>query len=76
MLSFIYKLVREFETDHGYRPNLLQISPHHFTNLRLNLPEFNRREEITRFLGMRIIFSREAIHPQVVWSPIAEVESA
>ncbi len=76
MLSFIYRLVREFETEHGYRPNLLQISPQHFTELRLNLPEFSHRDEMTRFLGMRILFSQEAVHPHVVWSSIAEVESA
>lgn len=76
MLSFIYKQVREFETEHGYRPNLLKISPLHFTKLRLNLPEFTQRDEMTRFLGMRIIYTREAIHPHVCWSAIAEVESA
>lgn len=76
MLSFIYRLVREFEAEHGYRPNLLQISPQHFTELRLNLPDFTHRDEMTRFLGMRIIFSREAIHPHVAWTATAEVESA
>lgn len=76
MLSFIYRLVREFETEHGYRPNLLQISPLHFTKLCLNLPEFTQREEMTRFLGMRILFTRDAVHPHVAWSPIAEVKSA
>ena len=76
MLSFIYRLVREFKTEHGYRPNLLQISPQHFTELQRTLPEFTHREEMTRFLGMRILFSREAVHPLVVWSSIAEVDSA
>jgi hypothetical protein len=68
--------VREFETGHGYRPNLLQISPQHFSDLQSSLPEFIQREEMTRFLGMRIIFSQETTHPHVAWIAIAEVESA
>jgi len=76
MLSFIYRLVRKFEAEHGYRPNLLQISPQHFTELQHNLPEFTHRDEMTRFLGMRIIFSREAMHPHVAWTATAEMETA
>ncbi len=76
MLSFIYRLAREFEASHGYRPNLLQLSPQHFTELQRNLPEFTHRHEMTRFLGMRILISAEAMHPHVVWSSIAELESA
>ncbi len=76
MLSFIYRLVRKFESEHGYRPNLLQISPQHFSELQRNLPEYSLRQGMTRFLGMRILISPEVVHPHVVWSSIAEVDSA
>jgi hypothetical protein len=76
MLSFIYRLVKQFESEHGYPPNLLEISPIHFAQLRHSLPMLSQREELRRFLGMRILFSRDAVHPHVAWSAIAEVESA
>lgn len=76
MLGFIYRLVRKFESEHGYRPNLLQISPQHLSELQRNLPEYSHRQEMTRFLGMRIVISREVVHPHVIWSSIAEVDSA
>jgi hypothetical protein len=76
MLSFIYRLVKQFESGHGYRPNLLEISPEHFSLLRQSLPLLSQRDELNRFLGMRILFSRDAVHPRVAWSAVAEVESA
>lgn len=76
MLSFIYRLAREFESEHRYRPNLLIISPQHFTELQRNLPEFPHHQDMTRFLGMRIVISPKAIHPHVAWNPNAEVKSA
>ena len=76
MLSFIYRLVKQFESKHGYPPNLLEISPEHFSLLRQSLPALSQRDELRRFLGMRIIFSLDAVHPRVLWSAVAEVESA
>ena len=76
MLSFIYRLVKQFDASHGYPPNLLEISPEHFSLLKQSLPLLTRRNDMRRFLGMRIIVCRDAIHPRVAWSAIAEVESA
>jgi hypothetical protein len=76
MLSFIYRLVKQYEARHGYPPNLLEISPEHFFLLKQSLPLLAQHNELRRFLGMRILFSRDAVHPHVAWSAIAEVESA
>ena len=76
MLSFIYRLVKQFEASHGYPPNLLQISPEHYSLLKESTPLLSHHEDLRKFLGMRIIFSRDAVHPHVAWSAIAEVATA
>ena len=66
MISFIYQIATHFEQNHGTRPNLLYISPDHYTHLREELAAIESREAVVRLLGMEIIISTEAIHPQVV----------
>jgi hypothetical protein len=76
MLSFIYRLVRDYESSHGYRPNLLVINPRHYQNLRQSVPVLSAPVELTRFLGMRVLLDGECTHPHVSWSAIAERELA
>ena len=76
MLSFIYRLVKQFESKHGYPPNLLEISPIHFAQLRHSLPMLSQRAEMRRFLGMRIIVSRDAVHPHVAWTRLMTAKTA
>ncbi len=76
MLSHLYRLIRAFESTHGYRPNLLTLHPIHYFELRVGLPGYTRHLELTRFLGMRVVLSTESIHPHVSWSATAERESA
>ncbi|MEJ2106302.1 MAG: hypothetical protein P8X48_03090 [Acidiferrobacteraceae bacterium] len=76
MLSHLYRLIRAFETRHGYRPNILTIHPRHYSELRDSLPAYTRYLELTRFLGMRVVLSSDSIHPHVSWSAVAERDSA
>lgn len=76
MLSFIYRLVRDYEANHGYRPNLLSLNPSHYRQLCAALPIFAQQQAMSRFLGMRLILSDETLHPHVSWSAAAERESA
>jgi len=38
--------------------------------LRSELAEITDLEQLTKFLGMDMVFSEEAVHPHVVWQPI------
>ena len=69
MLSFLYRLVHDFDRSHGYQPNLLYINQSHFDALRQNLAEISNLAKLSRFLGMDIVISDEATHPHVVWQP-------
>lgn len=68
MLSFIYRLVREFEKEHGIHPNLLYLNPTHLQYLREQLARDTQLDDIVRLLGMEVMVSAEAIHPHVVWT--------
>lgn len=68
MLSFLCRLATEFEREHGYRPNLLYISPHHFQSLRHDLANIQGLGELVRFLGMEIVIESEASHPHLSYS--------
>jgi hypothetical protein len=68
MLSFLYRLATDFEREHGYRPNLLYISPHHFQSLRHDLASIQGLGELVRFLGMEIVIEPEACHPHLCFS--------
>ena len=70
MLSFLYRLATEFEREHGYRPNLLYISPQHFQSLRHDLASIQGLGELVRFLGMEIVIEPDAGHPQVSYSRV------
>lgn len=68
MLSFIYRLVRDFEKEHGLQPNLLYLNPVHLSRLREQLASDGQDETRVSLPGMEIIVSREVIHPHVAWS--------
>ena len=68
MLSFLYRLATDFEREHGYRPNLLYISPLHYQSLRHDLASIQGLGELVRFLGMEIVIEPEVSHPHVCFS--------
>lgn len=75
MLSFIYRLARDFEKEHGIHPNLLYLSPTHLQFLREQL-ERDELDDIVRLLGMEIMITSEVIHPHVVWTHLPSQRKA
>lgn len=67
MLSFIYRLCREFEKDMGYRPNVLFINQRHMEHLCSSFAEEIDASEIRRRLGLEIVLRQDALHPSVNW---------
>lgn len=65
MLSFIYSLVREFENEHGIRPNVLHVNVDHFHRLRQDFVDPDDIETIIMRLGMEIVIDRAAVHPHL-----------
>jgi len=68
MLSFVYRLVRSFEQEHGIHPNLLYLSPAHMQLLREQLDACEQLDDIVNLLGMEIIVTDESMHPHVAWT--------
>jgi hypothetical protein len=68
MLSFIYRLVHDFEQEHGIHPNLLYLNPSHLQFLREQLGNEVQLDNIVKLLGMEIMVTNEVIHPHVVWT--------
>jgi len=65
MLSFIYRLVRDFEKEHGMTPNLLYLNRTHMTVLHDQIGSSVQHDELVKLLGMEIIITQEALHPHV-----------
>ncbi len=72
MLSFLYRLMRSFREEHGYRPNVVIMNSGHFRLLQENLAELHEYPEISRLLGMEIMLSEDSVHPHVGWMPQAQ----
>jgi len=68
MLSFLYRLIRAFVEEHGYRPNVVLMNRQHYRQLQENLPEMR---DYGPFLGLEIILSEDCVHPHVAWLPQA-----
>jgi len=65
MLSFIYRLIKTFQREHGLHPNLVYLNRQHYQKLLESLPAMKTQEEISRFLMMEIVISPEIAHPHV-----------
>lgn len=72
MLSFIYRLVNDFEHNHGVRPNLLYLNQEHVSHLQDGFSEEFDLRRITEMLGMEIIIDKGVIHPHVAWTRLYE----
>lgn len=65
MLSYLYRQANGFLTEHGYRPNVLYMNRHHFSQLRTDLANIQGLGELVHFLGMEIVIDAEVPHPHV-----------
>jgi hypothetical protein len=70
MLSFIYRLARDFEQEHGIHPNLLYLNPTHLQSLREQLDGSEQLDRVVQLLGMEVMVTREAMHPHVAWTQL------
>ena len=76
MLSFLYRLARSFQDEHGYRPNTVVMNAQHYQLLQQSVPEVSDYTGLTGLLGMEIMLSDDCVHPHVAWSPSARRASA
>jgi hypothetical protein len=67
MLSFVVRLVWEFEREHGYAPNLLYLNENHLEHLREGFDARYAVQDIMDMLGMEILVENEILHPHVEW---------
>lgn len=72
MLSFLYRLARTFDYEHGYRPNTVIMSAEHYRLLWASIPEAGDYQELKQILGMDVILSQDCVHPHVAWTPSAQ----
>ena len=70
MISFLYKMANNFESEHGFRPNLLYLNPLHYSQLRKDLANIHGLDELVQFLGMEIVLDRDSGQPHVAYSEI------
>lgn len=70
MISFLCRLANRFETEHGYRPNILYLNSKHYTQLRSDLSEIKNLGDLVTFLGMEVVLDSEMTHPHVAYSVI------
>jgi hypothetical protein len=66
MLSFLYRLIRGFQREHGFPPNVVYLSPEHYRALRDNVPTLTH-ERLEGFLRVHVVLEPDALHPHVAW---------
>lgn len=72
MLSYIYRLIRNFEQEHGIHPNLLYINPDHADHLKQSMDERLTIQRIAELLQMEMIINYDIVHPHVAWTYTAQ----
>ena len=68
MLDYIYRLVRNYEQEHGIHPNLLYLNRMHSAHLKSAFDERYTMAQITQLLQMELVIDSEIMHPQVAWT--------
>jgi hypothetical protein len=72
MLSYIYRLVSDFEHEHGIHPNLLYLNRHHIVHLKSSFAEGYTLQQIMAILGMELIIEEDIMHPHANWTNVAQ----
>jgi hypothetical protein len=65
MLSFLYRLARDFEAAHGEKPNMLYLSRFHFECVRKDFADPDDIGTMMQVLGMTIMITDEAVDPRL-----------
>ncbi len=66
MLSFLYRLIRNFQREHGFPPNVVYLNAMHYQALRDNLSMLTH-DQAENFLRLHIVLRPEALHPHMAW---------
>ena len=70
MLSFINRLVRDFELEHGIHPNLLYLNRFHLEHLKTAFEAGYSMSQIMDLLGMELVIKNDISHPHVAWTQL------
>ncbi len=76
MLAYIYRLIRDFEQEHGIHPNLLYLNKLHAEHLKTAFTDQYSLQNITEMLQMEMIIDQGVVHPNVVWAQSAQRKKA
>ena len=72
MLGFIYRIIRDFELEHGIHPNLLYLNRFHSEHLKAAFDDGYSICQIMNTLQMELIIDQNAMHPHVAWTDAAQ----
>ena len=72
MLSFINRLVRDFELEHGIHPNLLYLNRFHVEHLKTSFETNYSMPQILDLLGMELIIENDITQPHVAWTQMGQ----
>ena len=76
MLSHIYRLIKNFEQQHGIHPNLLHLNRNHVGHLKGAFEDSYSLQQIMNMLDMELIIEEEIMHPHVAWTTVAQLKIA
>ncbi|MDX2465309.1 MAG: hypothetical protein QNK31_12455 [Porticoccus sp.] len=76
MLSFINRLARDFELEHGIHPNLLYLNRFHAEHLKSAFDADYSMVQILDVLGMELVIENDITQPRVAWTLMAQRASA
>lgn len=68
MLSYIYRLAKEYQELHGHAPNLVYLNRSHLNILKLQLGNPSNLNEVLLQLGFDIALSQSLVHPSVAYA--------
>lgn len=66
MLSYILRLQRDFEREHGFAANVLYLNGEQYQRLKFEFGD-PLRPSVSERLGVDVILSSDCIHPNVGW---------
>jgi hypothetical protein len=72
MFTYIYRLINQFEQQHGIEPNLLYLNELHLRELKEAASQEQLPYSITDLLRMELVISQEITHPHVAWTQTAQ----
>lgn len=76
MLSHIFRLIKDFENEHGIHPNLLYLNDRHVEYLMSAFSEEYSLQNIMALLEMELIIEKDIMHPHAVWTTLAQARMA